>query len=103
MRVCLSNELAEMFHACRKVAEQEDAAAHYAFGLKFYYGEEAPQNDIQAHLWWNLAANAGDGWEKELQEQAYDLRFCLEQEMTPEQIAEAQRLASEWTMKQGKS
>ena len=99
----MSDDSAEMFHACRKAAEQGDAAAQYALALEYYYGEEVPQNDIQAHLWWNLAANAGDGWEKELQEQAYDLRFCLEQEMTPEQIAEAQRLASEWTMKQGKS
>ena len=72
MRVCLSNELAEMFHACRKVAEQEDTAAHYAFGLKFYYGEEVPQKDIQAHLWWNLAANAGAEWDQELKDKAYD-------------------------------
>ena len=99
----MSDELAETFQAYRNAAEQGDAAAQYALGLKFYYGEGVTQDGIQAHLWWNLAANAGDGWEKELQEQAYDLRFCLEQEMTPEQIAEAQRLASEWTMKQGKS
>ena len=95
----MSDELA----ARRKAAEEGDAAAQYALGLKYFYGEEVEQNDIQAHLWWNLAANAGDEWDKELKEQAYDLRFCLEQEMAPEQIAEAQRLASEWTMKQGKS
>ena len=98
----MSDELAETFHACRNAAEQGDAAAQYSLGLKYYYGEGVTQDHIQAHLWWNLAANAGAEWDKELKEQAYDLRFCLEQEMTPEQIAEAQRLASEWTMKQGK-
>ena len=99
----MSDELAEAFHACRNAAELGDAAAQYSLGLKYFYGEEVQQNDIQAHLWWNLAANAGAEWDKEMKEQAYDLRFCLEQEMTPEQIAEAQRLASEWKMNQGKS
>jgi TPR repeat protein len=99
MRVCLSDELAEMFHACRKAAKQGDAAAHYAFGLKFYYGEEVPQKDIQAHLWWNLPENAGSSWDQELKDKAYELRWCLEQEMTPAQIAAALRLASEWMKK----
>ena len=99
----MSDEFAETFQAYRNAAEQGDAAAQYALALKYFYGEEVPQNDIQAHLWWNLAANAGAEWEKDLKDNAYDLRWCLEQEMTPEQIAEAQRLASEWTMKQGKS
>ena len=94
----MSDELA----ACRKAAEEGDAAVQYALGLKYYYGEEVPQDNIQAHLWWNLAANAGAEWEKELKDKAYDLRWCLEQEMTPAQIAEAQRLASEWQMNQGK-
>ena len=98
----MSDELAETFHACQKSAEQGDAAAQYALGLKFYYGEEVPQNDIQAHLWWNLTANAGAEWDQEIKDQAYDLRWCLELEMTPEQITEAERLASEWTMNQGK-
>ena len=98
----MSDELAEAFHACRKAAEHGDAAAQYSLGLKYYYGEGVEQNHTQAHLWWNLAANAGAEWEKELKDKAYDLRWCLEQEMTPAQIAEALRLASEWKMKQGK-
>ncbi|MGH7183814.1 MAG: hypothetical protein ACREJN_17810 [Nitrospiraceae bacterium] len=98
----MSDELEETFHTCRKAAEQGNAAAQYSLGLKYFYGEGVPPNDIQAHLRWNLAANAGDGWDKELKDNAYDLRWCLEQDMTPDQITEAQRLASEWKMKQGK-
>ena len=94
----MSDELA----ARRKAAEEGDAAAQYALGLKYFYGEEVPQDNIQAHLWWNLAAHAGAEWDKELKDKAYDLRWCLEQEMTPEQITEAQRLASEWKMNRGK-
>ena len=98
----MSDEFAETFQAYRNAAEQGDAAAQYSLGRKYYYGEGVLQDYIQAHMWWNLAANAGDEWDKELKEQAYDLLWCLEQEMTPAQIAEALRLASEWTMKQGK-
>jgi hypothetical protein len=97
----MSDELTEIFHTCRKAAEHGDAVAQYARGLKYFYGEEVPQNDIQAHLWWSLAANAGAEWDKELKDKAYDLRWCLEQEMTPDQIAEAQRLASEWMISRG--
>ena len=96
----MSDELAEAFHACRKAAEHGDAAAQYSLGLKYYYGEGVPQDHIQAHLWWNLTANAGDEWDKDMKEQTYDLRFSLEQIMTPAQIAEAQRLASEWKVNQ---
>ena len=92
----MSDELA----ACRIAAEQGDAAAQYSLGLKYYYGEGVPQDHIQAHLWWNLTANAGDEWDKEMKEHAYDLRFSLEQIMTPAQIAEALRLASVWKMKE---
>ena len=98
----MSDDSAEMFQACRNAAEQGDAVAQYSLGLKYYYGEGTAQNFIQAHLWWNLAANAGDEWDKEMKEQAYDLRFCLEQEMTPAQIAEALRLGGEWKMSRGK-
>lgn len=94
--IAASNELAETFHACRKAAEHGDAAAQCALGLKFYYGEWVPKNVIRAHMWWNLAANSRAQLEKELREQAYDLRWCLEQEMTQDQIAEARRLAREW-------
>ena len=99
----MSDELAETFHACRNAAELGDAAAQFALGDMYYQGQSIPQDHIQAHLWWNLAANAGDEWDKELKDTAYDLRWCLEQDMTPEQIAEALRLASEWTVNQGKS
>ena len=86
----------------RLAAEQGHAGAQYSLGLKYYYGEGVPQNYMQAFMWWNLTADAGDEWDKDMKEKAYDLRFALEQIMTPAQITEAQRLASEWKMNQGK-
>ena len=40
-------------------------------------------------MWWNLAAAQGD-------EDAQELKDLIEEEMTREQIAEAQRLSREW-------
>ncbi|MGH7182625.1 MAG: hypothetical protein ACREJN_11695 [Nitrospiraceae bacterium] len=87
--------------ACRKAAEQGDAVTQFSLAEMYYQGQVIPQDHIQAHLWWNLAANAGDEWDQAMKENAYDLRFSLEQIMAPAQIAEAQRLASEWTMSRG--
>jgi len=44
----MSDDSLEVFHVCRTAAEQGDAVAQYALGLKYYYGEEVLQNDIHA-------------------------------------------------------
>ena len=53
----------------------------------------APKSWIYAHKWFNLASAQS---EHSLQSQASSERDRVEKELTPEQIAEAQRLASEW-------
>ena len=56
-----------------------------AYGL----GGRVPQDYVEGHKWLNLAAAAGHT-------EAGETRELVEKEMTPEQIAEAQRLAREW-------
>jgi hypothetical protein len=51
-----------------------------------------PQNYVQAHKWWNLAAVAGD-------KDAIKNRDIVAGKMTPAQIAEGQKLAREWKPK----
>ena len=58
-------------------------------------GRGVAQDYAQAHIWFNLAAAQGD-------EIAAKLRDKLAKSMTPDQVAEAQRLASEWTEKHPK-
>ena len=53
-------------------------------------GEGAPQDYIEAHKWFNLAAEQGHA-------RAVRSRDNLAEKMTADQIAEAQRLAAEWT------
>ena len=55
-----------------------------------------PQDYVWAHKWVNLAASRGTGEERENFVKA---RHSIAEKMTPEQIAEAQRLAREWKPK----
>jgi len=71
----------------RLAAEQGDAYAQFNLGDMYRLG--VLQDYVQAHMWYNLAAAQG-------QEQAPTLRDILAKHMTPEQIAEAQRLTREW-------
>jgi len=57
-------------------------------------GWGVPQDYVQAHMWWNLAAAKGN-------EIGRKNRDIVAKKMTPGQIAEAQRLAREWLEEHG--
>ena len=76
----------------RKAAEQGFAKAQLFLGFMYAEGQGVPQDYVPAHLWFNLAARQG-------YEDATKYRSWVAHKMTPEQIAEAQELASEWPNK----
>ncbi len=76
----------------RRDAEQGNASAQNNLGVMYAKGEGVPQDYVRAHMWANLATAQGD-------EDAREFRDLLAQEMTPAQLAEAQRLAREWKPK----
>jgi TPR repeat protein len=55
-------------------------------------GQGVAQDIVQAHMWSSLAAAQGD-------ENAQKILSSLISKMSPDQIAEAQRLAREWMAK----
>ncbi len=57
-------------------------------------GKGVIQDHVQAHLWFNLAAARQPPGED--RDRAVDNRNLAEKHMTPDQVAEAQRLAREW-------
>lgn len=69
-------------------AEQGDPFAQFALGSMYAKGEGVPRNDLLAYKWWNLAAAHGLGNPANI--------TTLEGRMTPDQIAEAQKLSAEW-------
>lgn len=73
----------------RMAAEQGHGPAQLNLGLAYAEGLGVPGDHVHAHLWLNLASTGGD-------ERARVERDDLAKKMTPEQIAEAQRLARDW-------
>ena len=73
----------------RKAAGQGIAPAQLNLGFMYAKGQGVAQDYVQAHKWFNLGATSGDA-------KAVKNRDIVASEMTPAQIAEAQRLASAW-------
>ncbi len=83
----------------RLAAEQGYAHAQFNLGLMYAKGQGVPQDDVQAYMWFYLAAERFSAPEAENRDQAVKYRDIVASEMTPVQIAEAQRLAREWRPK----
>jgi TPR repeat protein len=79
----------------RRAAEQKDALAFAKLGLMYAQGRGVLQDFIQAYMWYNLSAAQGEN-------KSAEARDALAKQMTPAQIAEAQRLAREWKPREDK-
>ena len=75
-----------------RAAEQGDARAFAKLGWMSAQGRGMLQDFVQAHKWYNLSAAQGEPG-------AAEARDALAKQMTPAQIAEAQKLAQEWKPK----
>ncbi len=81
----------------RRAAEHGLARAQFGLGIMYQNGFGVTQDYVQAHKWYNLAATGHPpGWDRD---SAVKRRERVEGEMTPDQVAEAQRLAREWKPK----
>ena len=76
----------------RKAADQGHAWAQYRLGAMYDFGRGVAEDDVMAYMWWNLAAAQGNDHSKRA-------KGMLSEEMTREQIAEAQKLSREWSAK----
>ena len=84
---------AEAVRWYRLAADQGIARAQSNLGLLYENGEGVPQDYVQAHMWFNLAASRMASGHRQ---HAVDGRDRAAGQMNPTQIAEAQRLAREW-------
>lgn len=81
----------------RKAAEQGNAFAQRNLGILYAEGRGIPLDYVHGYMWFNLAAASGDDIAELFRDQ------LAEDEMTDEQIANAQELSSEWFERYGKS
>jgi hypothetical protein len=116
----LPKDYAEAVKWYRKAASQGYAWAQYSLGVMYEYGRGVPQDYAEAVKWWRKAADQGnafaqislgvmyeygqgvpkdyvlaDTWFR-LSIPSSTMPSDLEKQMTPKQIAEAKKLASEW-------
>lgn len=80
--------------ACHDRANNSSPAAArpetlFHLGLRYCTGHEVPRDLVEAHKWFNLAAMGGDP-------RAREYRGEISREMSPAEIAEAQRQARSW-------
>jgi TPR repeat protein len=70
-------------------AEQGDAAAQYKLGVTYEKGTGVIQDNVYAHMWYNIAASSGKS------KNAPKNRDIVAGKMTPSQLETAQNLARE--------
>jgi uncharacterized protein len=79
----------------RLAAQQGDATAQNFLGLMYLNGQGVPQNLLLSHMWSNIAAASG----KEIMilkpGELTQMRDKLASQMTPQQVAEAQKMAQD--------
>jgi uncharacterized protein len=75
-----------------RAAVQRNALAFAKLGRMYERGQGVSQDLIQAQMWYYLSAVHGE-------QRAAEARDALAKQMTPAQIAEAERLALEWKPK----
>ena len=76
----------------RRAAEQGNALGQNNLGTMYHNGHGELQDYVRAHMWFNLAAANGSP-------NAPKNRDIMTKLMTPQQLAEAQRMAREWVEK----
>ena len=79
----------------RLAAEQGDVSAMGRLGSLYYGGVGVPRDYVLGHMWTNLAASRDNPRGVGI----LDPLNRVTEKMTPTQIAEAERLASEWKPK----
>jgi len=85
----IAQNYAEAVRWYSKAAEQGNLAAMNGLGSLNKQGHGVPQNQLEAYKWFNLAATSGE-------REYLTNRDKVAASLTPSQLAEGQRLASEW-------
>jgi hypothetical protein len=95
----VNTDYAEAANWFRSAAEQGYPRAQYELGQLYEKGLGVIQDYVQAHTWMTLALEGIPASERDRHNQATSSLDRVAAVMTPEQVAEAQKLAREWKPK----
>ncbi len=77
----------------RQRADQGEAIAQSTLGVMYENGWGVPQDNVEAYKWSDLATSRVTG---DTQKEYAQTRDAQAKQMTPAQLAEAQRRAADW-------
>jgi TPR repeat protein len=89
----MAKSYASAYAGFAELAETGSSVCQYYLGIMSLNGKGVLQDFCQAHMWLNIASSRGH-------EKARKQLGQLTQVMTPEQVADAQRQARQWVIKQ---
>lgn len=92
---CVARDDVEAAKWYKLAAEQGHARAQYHLAEMLDNGEGIPEDDVMAYMWAIIAAADGHTFAAQLKKE-------IEKQITPVQIAEAQKLSREWVEKNKK-
>jgi TPR repeat protein len=92
----LKKDYAEAERWYLRAADQGDPFAQASLAILFRFGKGVVQDYVEAYKWFYVAASHTTGSD---QESILELRDSTAARMTPQQLAEASRLAREWKPK----
>ena len=88
----LPQDYQEALRWCGLAADQGHGGAMFILGRLYHTAHGVAQDFVRAHMWYNLATAHGYHNGKKWRDRLAD-------DMSPRQIAEAQKLAREWNVR----
>lgn len=92
-RIGLPKDLAQAQYWYHKAADQGDPYAEASLGILFNFGKGVQRDYAQAYMWYERAVMHAQGGNRD---SIVEMRDGIAENLTPQQIAEAKRLAREW-------
>jgi hypothetical protein len=92
----LKQDYAEAANWYRKSADQGNVYAQASLGILYHSGKGLPRDDVQSEMWLTISAEHAP---KDDRDTIVEMRDSVAAHLTPQQLAEAQRLAREWKPK----
>jgi TPR repeat protein len=89
----LKQDYAEAANWYRKSAEQGNVYAQASLGILYHSGKGLPHDDVQSEMWFVISSGHAPPNDRDT---IIEMRDSVAAHLTPQQLAEAQRLAREW-------
>ncbi len=92
----LKKDYAEAANWYRKSAEQGNVYAQASLGILYHSGKGLPHDDVKSEMWLIVSSDRAP---KDDRDTIVEMKESVAKHLTRDQLAEAKKLASEWSAK----